>query len=90
MSSLILASSSSSRKELLQRLGHPFEVNPPSLDEQPYKERLTCPEELASTLARAKALEVFEKLTTNTQEKAIVIGSDQVAHLKRRYLEQTP
>jgi septum formation protein len=72
---LILASTSVYRRELLGRLGVPFEVAAPGVDETARDgER---PAALASRLALAKARAV----ATTTAADAVVIGSDQVATL---------
>ncbi|MHB1951277.1 MAG: Maf family protein [Acidiferrobacteraceae bacterium] len=69
---LVLASSSPYRRELLQRLRIPFEVDAPSVDERPTAgER---PEALVQRLALAKAAAVAAR-----HPRALVIGSDQVA-----------
>ena len=69
---LILASSSPYRRQMLMRLGLPFDVQPPSVDETPGPDE--DPAALALRLARGKALEVAAR-----HPGAIVIGSDQVA-----------
>ncbi|MDZ5456553.1 Maf family nucleotide pyrophosphatase [Azohydromonas lata] len=72
--SLILASTSRYRRELLQRLRLPFTVQAPHTDETPLPgER---PAALALRLALAKAQAVAAE-----HPEAIVIGSDQVADL---------
>lgn len=71
---LILGSTSRYRRELLDRLGLPFEVVSPEVDETPHPgER---PAELARRLALAKARAVAVR-----RPDCIVIGSDQVADL---------
>lgn len=71
---LILASTSSYRRELLGRLRIPFDVVAPQVDEAPLPgER---PQQLACRLAMAKARTVAAR-----HPRAIVIGSDQVAEL---------
>lgn len=70
---LILASTSRYRRELLERLRLPFDVEPPDVDETLPGEQ---PSTLARRLARAKAAEVAARFPG-----AIVIGSDQVADL---------
>lgn len=72
--SLILASTSRYRRELLQRLRLPFEVVAPAVDETPQPGE--APAALALRLAQAKAREVARR-----HPQAIVIGSDQVADL---------
>ena len=71
---LILASSSTYRKELLARLRIPFDMLAPDIDETPLPEEL--PEATAMRLAKQKALAV-----TTRAPQAVVIGSDQVATL---------
>jgi len=71
---LILGSTSRYRRELLDRLGLPFEVASPDVDETPRPgER---PVDLARRLALAKARAVAAR-----RPDCIVIGSDQVADL---------
>ena len=70
--SLILASSSRYRKELLSRLQLPFSAISPDVDETPQPGE--TPEVLALRLSVAKAMVVAEK-----HPGSIVIGSDQVA-----------
>lgn len=70
---LVLGSSSSYRRTLLERLGLPFEVAAPNIDE-----RVTARESLASAaqrLAEAKACAVAV-----AYRNALVIGCDQIAN----------
>lgn len=71
---LILGSSSAYRKELLGRLGLPFEVMVPDIDETPHRDE--APEMTALRLAREKAAAIARKTGP-----ALIIGSDQVATL---------
>lgn len=71
---LILGSTSRYRRELLQRLGLPFEVAAPDVDETPREGE--SPRDLAMRLAMAKAQAVARQ-----HPDAVVIGSDQVADL---------
>jgi len=71
---LVLASSSTYRKELLARLQLPFEVAVPDLDESPLPGE--TPSATALRLAREKAAAVAARIPGS-----IVIGSDQVATL---------
>ena len=71
---LILASSSAYRRELLSRLGLPFEAIAPQLDETPLPSE--APQDTALRLAREKAAAVAA-----LHPGALVIGSDQVATL---------
>ncbi|RZI73281.1 MAG: septum formation protein Maf, partial [Rubrivivax sp.] len=71
---LILGSSSRYRRELLQRLGLPFTVESPDLDESPLPGE--APRDLALRLALAKAHAVAAR-----HPQSLVIGSDQVADL---------
>lgn len=71
---LILGSTSPYRRELLSRLGLPFETVPPDVDENPRPGEK--PADLALRLAIAKARDVARR-----HPQAVVIGSDQVADL---------
>jgi septum formation protein len=71
---LILGSTSPYRRELLERLRLPFEVQRPEVDETPLNGE--TPFALAQRLAMAKAQAVAQRFP-----QAIVIGSDQVADL---------
>ena len=71
---LVLASTSRYRRALLERLGVPFEVVAPNIDEAPRVGE--TPAATALRLAEAKARTVAAHLS-----HALVIGSDQVADL---------
>ena len=71
---LVLASTSRYRRELLQRLGLPFDCARPDVDETPLNGE--APLALATRLAAAKAADVAAH-----HPGAWVIGSDQVADL---------
>ena len=72
---LVLASTSPYRRELLARLGVPFEVAAPDVDETPLAGE--SPDETAQRLALSKARAVAERFPD-----ALIIGSDQVALLE--------
>ncbi len=74
---LVLASTSRYRRELLARLGLPFEVAAPQADESPLPGE--SPADLALRLAVLKARSV-------RAETAVVIGSDQAAALEGRLI----
>jgi len=71
---LILASSSTYRRELLERLQLPFTTIAPDVDETPFDGEE--PETTALRLAQMKARKIAEQYP-----KALVIGCDQVATL---------
>jgi septum formation protein len=71
---LVLASTSRYRRELLERLRLPFETESPQVDETPLPGE--SPADLAQRLALAKAHAVAAR-----RPEAVVIGSDQVADL---------
>lgn len=71
---LILGSTSRYRQDLLKRLGLPFSVEAPGVDETPLPNE--APAALALRLALAKARAVAAR-----HPEAVVIGSDQVADL---------
>ncbi|MBT2323210.1 septum formation inhibitor Maf [Variovorax paradoxus] len=71
---VILASTSRYRRELLARLHLPFDVQAPDVDETPLAGE--APRALAERLALEKAMSVARRFP-----EAVVIGSDQVADL---------
>jgi septum formation protein len=71
---VILASTSRYRCELMQRLHLPFDVHAPEVDET------ALPGEAPAALAERLALEKANAVATRFPE-AVVIGSDQVANL---------
>ncbi len=79
MTKIILASSSRSRKALLETLQLPFTIDTPEVDERSYTEK--TPSALANTLAIAKA----KKLAPHYSDH-LIIGSDQVAMLNNKQL----
>jgi 7-methyl-GTP pyrophosphatase len=70
---LVLASTSRYRRELLQRLGLPFECSSPGVDESVLEGEL--PARAAERLSAAKARAVADRFPD-----ALIIGSDQVAY----------
>jgi septum formation protein len=68
---LVLASTSRFRKELLQRLGIPFETAAPDVDESPHANE--TPAALVRRLSEAKARAIGQS------RQGLIIGSDQVA-----------
>ena len=73
---LILGSSSAYRRALLERLGLPFSIISPDIDETPLANEL--PAATARRLAREKAKAVAKQLPVD-QKDTLIIGSDQVA-----------
>ncbi|MCG6884536.1 MAG: Maf family protein [Silicimonas sp.] len=77
MPSLILASGSSIRADLLKRAGVPFEIAIPAIDEDQIKLSMqsegATPREMADALAEAKARKISGK-----QPERLVLGCDQV------------
>lgn len=69
---LVLASTSPYRRELLNRLGLPFDVANPRADESPLPDE--APENLALRLSEVKA-----RAVALAYPDALIIGSDQVA-----------
>jgi septum formation protein len=81
---LILASSSPRRLDLLRQVGiHPDRIEPPDIDETPAKGELPRPH--AARIARAKADAVVAKLGTGT---GYVLAADTVVACGRRILPQ--
>lgn len=72
--SIVLGSTSVYRRQLLERLGLPFETDKPEVDETPLPNE--SPTDTAERLAQAKARAVAAR-----HPRALIIGSDQVAYL---------
>jgi septum formation protein len=74
---LILASGSKSRAQLLRQAGVPFEIQVPRVDERAVKEAMLAEEaparDIADKLAELKAFRIAQKNPT-----ALVLGGDQV------------
>ncbi|OGA32558.1 MAG: septum formation protein Maf [Betaproteobacteria bacterium RIFCSPLOWO2_12_FULL_64_23] len=79
MPQIVLASTSKYRRELLARLGLPFEIASPQVDETALPDE--APQDTARRLAEAKARAVAARFP-----QAIIIGSDQVAVLEGKTL----
>jgi MAF protein len=75
MKKIILASRSIDRSELLKRALIPFEIMVPNIDEEYYKKTIFNPRELVQELAKAKALNVKERLLQNNFD-ALIIAAD--------------
>jgi len=78
---LVLASTSVYRRQLLERLGMPFECARPDIDESPLPDE--APASTADRLARAKA-----RAVAGHYPDALIIGSDQVASCGGRRLDK--
>ncbi|SEW43190.1 septum formation protein [Cognatiyoonia koreensis] len=85
--SLILASSSTIRAELLRNAGVPFDVLVPKVDEDQMRESLVAegatPRDIADTLAEVKAQRISAK-----NPGSLVLGCDQVLALKSQILSK--
>ena len=72
--SIVLASTSARRKELLTEAGYKFTIWPPDIDESAFSAEHIKPSEYAKGLALAKAKNVAEKCPD-----CLVIGADTIA-----------
>jgi len=81
MSPLILASTSHTRRNLLENAGLTIEVEPPRVDEEMIRDGMRAeqysPRDIADALAEAKAARVSRK-----KPDALVLGCDQVLDLE--------
>jgi len=78
---LILGSTSSYRKKLLESLGVTFAQMPPDTDERPYAQE--NPRSLALRLGVSKAQSIADQL--QNEANWISIGSDQVCHFGNKF-----
>lgn len=81
MFTLVLASSSPYRRDLLSRLNLPFDVSNPDIDETPLENEHA--KEISIRLAREKAFRVASRFTN-----ALIIGSDQTAESENIIIEK--
>ena len=87
-SSLILASASPSRRQLLANAGLVFTIEPSGIDEDEVKRSLgsrAAPQELASTLAELKAVKVSAR-----HPEAMVVGADSTLACNGRMFDKPP
>lgn len=80
---LILASTSTYRKQSLERLGYLFETSSPQVDEGAWKAKGLPATVLAETLAIEKAKSVGQRV-----QSAVVIGADQIVKLDGKILNK--
>lgn len=80
---IILASTSKYRKQLLEALGMPFQVEGPLVNEDQLKSSPRPGRSLCLELAKLKASEVASRFP-----KDLIIGADQVAHLDGQILSK--
>ena len=89
MTRLILASTSSARKQILEKAGLSFDAMPPMVDEEALKQGLMAenfsPRDMADALAEAKAVKLSVK-----HPGALVIGADQMLALDEGPLFDKP
>lgn len=76
---IVLASTSSWRRDILARLGLPFTCQAPICDETPHQGE--APSDTASRLARCKAQSLADPFPN-----ALIIGADQVAELDGQHI----
>lgn len=79
MASIVLASSSPYRHQLLEKLGLSFETHAPNIDESAHAGE--TPTQLAKRLATQKAVALQQRYDSH-----LIIGSDQVAELDQQIL----
>ena len=73
MKKIILASTSISRKQQLQRLNITFDVIPPLVDEKKLKQKISDHRKLSRELSRSKVQSISKQFN-----KAIIIGGDTI------------
>ena len=77
MKTIILASKSVDRREILKRMKLPFKVLITNVDEESYKAKITDPIELVKQIAKAKALSAKDILTKKNK-KSVIIAADTI------------
>lgn len=77
MKNIVLASKSIDRRDLFKKVKIPIEVVVATIDEETYKEKILDPFKLVIELAKAKVLDVKQKLKRNS----IIIAADTLIEL---------
>ncbi|MFW9937491.1 MAG: Maf family protein [Candidatus Thorarchaeota archaeon] len=77
MKNIVLASKSIDRRDLFKKVKIPIEVVVATIDEETYKEKMLDPIKLVIELAKAKVLDVKQKLKSNS----IIIAADTLIEL---------
>ncbi|NHJ23426.1 MAG: septum formation protein Maf [Candidatus Lokiarchaeota archaeon] len=85
MKKIILASRSVDRSELLKRAKIPFEIIFSNIEEEYYKRIISNPYQLVKELAKAKVLDVKQRLFQK-KEDALIIAADTIVELKGKIL----
>ncbi|NVM16460.1 MAG: septum formation protein Maf [Candidatus Lokiarchaeota archaeon] len=85
MKKIILASKSTDRSELINRLNIPFETLNTNINENNYKERISEPIELVKELAKVKVLKAKEMLV-NEEKGSVVIAADTIVVLNGKII----
>lgn len=80
---IILASASPRRRELLTQIGIEFIVRPCDKEESPKEQE---PEQMVRELSYSKALAVFEELSEKEQNETLIIGADTLVSIEGRVL----
>jgi len=83
MATIILASTSVYKKNLFSKLGIPFEMHDPKVDESVFKSKIVDLQDLSQRLALEKARAIY---SADTQ--MMTIGADQVLALGERAFEK--
>ncbi|MFC5529285.1 Maf family protein [Cohnella yongneupensis] len=81
---LVLASTSPRRQELIRLLGLPVEIVPSNVDEDTPSD--WTPEQIVEGLSRRKAFSVQEKIAGQASGSSIVVGSDTIVVLEREVM----
>ena len=85
MRKIILASKSSDRLELINRLNIPFEALNTNINENKYKKQISEPIELVKELAKLKVLKAKDMLV-NEEKGTVVIAADTIVELNGKII----
>ncbi len=80
MKTIILASRSPDRSEILNRSKIPFEILITNINEDEYKNKISDPNELVKELAKVKALDAKDRLEKDNMD-AIIIAADTLVEM---------
>ncbi|TXT56285.1 MAG: Maf-like protein [Promethearchaeota archaeon] len=86
MRNIILASKSKDRKKLLERIGITFKIIISDVKEEKFKKEITNSSKLVQKLAKAKALNVKEKVNSQNMDSYVIIAADTIVEFRGKLI----
>jgi septum formation protein len=86
MRNIILASKSKDRKKLLERIGITFKIIISDVKEEKFKKEIINSSKLVQKLAKAKALNVKEKVNSQNMDSYVIIAADTIVDFRGKLI----